>query len=84
MLAFRVIFDHSAGTHGEAGADLDVLQLIFPRCQRLIEDIGLAVRRAVVQPHAGFNEAGSLFRGDRFTRHRRRRYQRVSQSPRSL
>ena len=39
MLAFRVNFDHSAGTHGEARADLDVLQLIFPRCQRLIEDI---------------------------------------------
>ena len=71
MLAFRIFFDHRAWTHRQAGANLDVLQFVFSRSQRLIENIGLAKRRAVVQPHAGFDEAGSLFRGDRFSGHGR-------------
>ena len=69
MLAFRIVFDHSAGPHRQAGADLDVLQFVFACSQRLIENIGLAMRHAIVQPHAGFDEAGRVFRGDRFTRH---------------
>ena len=69
MLAFRIVFDHSAGTHRQAGADLDIRQFVFACSQRLIENIGLAMRCAVVQPHAGFDEAGSVLRGDRFARH---------------
>jgi hypothetical protein len=52
MLAFRIIFDHGTRTHREAGTDLDVLQLVLPTSQCLIENIGFAKRRAVVQPHA--------------------------------
>src|SRR5215470_8353082 len=77
MLAFRIVVDHSARTHREAGADLDVLQLVLARSQRLIENIGLAVGRAVVQPHAGFDEAGGPFWGDRFKSHLRALYQRL-------
>jgi hypothetical protein len=48
MLAFRIFFDHRAWTSRETGANLDVLQLVFSRSQRLIENIGLAKRRAIV------------------------------------
>ena len=69
MFAFGVLFDHSARTQRQAGPYLDVLQIVLARSQRLIENIGFAVRGAVVQPHAGLNEAGRVFRGNRFTRH---------------
>ena len=69
MLAFRIVFDHSARAHRQAGADLHVRQFVFACSQRPIENIGLAMACAVVQPHAGFDEAGGVFRGDRFTMH---------------
>ena len=48
---------------------LTFCQFVFAGSQRLVENIGLAMRRAIVQPHAGFDEAGGLFRGNRFTKH---------------
>ena len=47
----------------------DVLQFVLTCTYRLIKNIRLAVAAAVVQPHARFDEAGSLFCGDRFTTH---------------
>src|SRR5215469_8493064 len=70
VLAFGILFDHGPRAHGKAGADLDVFQFVFAGGQRLVENIGLAERGAVVYPHAGFDEAGSLFRGDRLAGHR--------------
>ena len=69
MLAFRVFFDYSARPQSEARADLHVLKLVLARGQCFVENVGLAVRRAVIQPHSRFDEAGGLFCGDGFTRH---------------
>src|SRR5881227_2163641 len=69
MLAFRVFFDYSACPQSEAGADLHILKLVLARGQCFVENVGLAVRRAVIQPHSRFDETGSLFCGDGFTRH---------------
>src|SRR6266699_4318774 len=69
MLAFRVFFDYSARPQSEARADLHVLELVLARSQCFVENVGLAVRRAVIQPHSRFDEAGGLFCGDGFTRH---------------
>jgi hypothetical protein len=52
MLAFGILFDHSAGTQREAAANFYILQFVFACCQRFIEDIGLTVARTIVQPHA--------------------------------
>src|SRR5215469_18096020 len=75
MLAFWIFLDHCARTHRKARADLDVLQIVFSRSQCPIENIGLAKRRAIVQPHARFNKTGSLFWRDRLNRHGRSLYQ---------
>ena len=56
VFALRIVFDHRPRTHREAGADFDVLQILFPCRQRLVENIRLAMRRAELQPHAGFDE----------------------------
>src|SRR5436190_6349212 len=69
MLAFRVFFDYGARPQSEARADLHVLKLFLARGQCFVENVGLAVRRAVIQPHSRFDEAGGLFCGDGFTRH---------------
>src|SRR5947207_8871900 len=69
MLAFRVLFNCSARAQSEARADLHVLELFLARGQCFIENVGLAVRRAIIQPHSRFDEAGGLFCGDGFTRH---------------
>jgi hypothetical protein len=69
MLALRILFDHSARTHRETGANLDVLQLVFARSEGAVESVWLAMRRAIVQPHPGFDEAGGVFWGDPFTNH---------------
>src|SRR5437764_8044536 len=69
MLAIRVFFDYSARPQSEARADLHVLQFVLARGQCFVENVGLAVRRAIIQPHSRFDEAGGLFCGDGFTRH---------------
>src|SRR6266567_5251767 len=69
MLAVRVFFDYCARPQSEAGADLHVLKLVLARGQCFVENVGLAVRRAVIQPHSRFDEAGGLLCGDGFTRH---------------
>src|SRR6516225_5905854 len=70
MLALGIFFDHSARTGREAGTNLHVLQLVFARSERPVEDVGLAMGRAIVQPHARFDKAGGVFRRDRLSRHR--------------
>jgi hypothetical protein len=62
MLAFRILFNHGAWTHREAGADFNILQLVLARRQCLVENIGLANRGSVIKPHAGFDEACTVFR----------------------
>src|SRR5205823_14632209 len=69
MLAIRVFFDYSARPQSEARADLHVLQLVLARRQCFVENVGLAVRCAIIQPHSRFDEAGGLFCGDGFSRH---------------
>src|SRR5438552_14721838 len=69
MLAFRVFFDYGARPQSEARADLHVLQLVLARGQCFVENVGLAVRCAVIQPHSRFDETCGLFCGDGFTRH---------------
>ena len=69
MLAFRIAFDHRAGAHRQARADLDIAQFAFSRSQRSIENIGLAMASSVIQPHAGLDKAGRVFRRDRIGTH---------------
>ena len=69
VLAVGIFFNHSARTHRQTGADFDVLEFVLARGQRLVENVGLTVRHAVVQPHAGFDETGGVFCGNRFSSH---------------
>src|SRR6266700_5779875 len=69
MLAFRIFFDYGARPQSEARTDLHVLQFVLARGQCSVENVGLAVRRAVIQPHSRFDETGGLCCGDGFTRH---------------
>ena len=51
MLSLGVGGQHRTGTHRQARAYLDAAQFIASQRQRSIEGIGLAQRRAIVEPH---------------------------------
>ena len=51
MLSLRVFFEHGAGAGRQAGADLDVPQLVAACGQGLVEFIGLAQHGTIVDPH---------------------------------
>ena len=65
MMAFGISVEHGAGAHRQTMADLDVGDFLDAGAKRLVEDIGLAQRCAAVEPHAGSDEAGGTFSGNR-------------------
>ena len=56
---------HGAGPHRQAMANLDVRQLVDACAECAVEHVRLAEGRAVIEPHSGLDEGGSLVRGDR-------------------
>ena len=61
VLALGVLIQHRTRTHGDAGAELHVMQFVFAQCQRLVEHIGLAQGGTIVDPHARLDQDSSLF-----------------------
>src|SRR5712691_10929825 len=65
MMAFGIGVQHGAGTHRQTMADLDVGDFLDAGAERSVEDIRLAERCAVIEPHAGSDETGGTLRGNR-------------------
>ena len=65
VMAFGIGFLHGAGPHRQTMADLEVADFLDAGAKRLVEDIGLAQPRAVVEPHAGLDETCGMFSGHR-------------------
>ena len=60
VFALGILIQHCARTHGDAGAELHVMQFFFAQCQCMIEHIGLTQGGTVIDPHAGLDHGGGL------------------------
>jgi hypothetical protein len=65
MIAHGIGFEHCARPHCQTMADFHVREFVDAGTERLVEYIGLAKGRAIVKPHAGLDETGGAFRGNR-------------------
>jgi hypothetical protein len=64
VLAVRIAFEHGARLDGDAGAELHLPQFVAPGGKRLVEDVRLQYRHAVVDPIARLDQSGGLLGGN--------------------
>src|SRR5581483_12465255 len=64
MPARGISFNHGPRPHRQTRTDLDVFELIPPRCECVVKGIGLAEGGSVIEPHPRPDQARGLTGGN--------------------